>query len=75
MAARDTTPEAAAVQREAYRRAGPAGRLRIAMELSDLVREFARAGVRMRHPEYTPEDISKELLWQIYGLRPDPRAD
>ena len=46
MIARDTTPDAAAVQETAYRNAGPAGRLRIAMELSDLVRALAAAGVQ-----------------------------
>jgi hypothetical protein len=75
MIARDTTPDAAAVQEAAYRRAGPAGRLRIAMELSDLVRALAAAGVRKRHPEYTEAEVTEALLWQIYRLRPDPLED
>ena len=75
MIARDTTPDAAAVQEAAYRSAGPAGRLRIAMELSDLVRALAAAGVRKQHPEYTEAEVTEALIWQIYRLRPDRLED
>jgi hypothetical protein len=75
MIARDTSPDAAAVQEAAYRRAGPAGRLRIALELSDLVRALAAAGVRKRHPEYTEAEVFEALTWQIYRLRPDRLED
>jgi hypothetical protein len=61
MRSRDTTPEAAAIQEAAYRRIGPTGRFNIAAELSNVVRELARAGIRRRHPDYTAEQISEEL--------------
>jgi hypothetical protein len=61
MRALDTTPEAATIQEEAYRRLGKAGRLKIAFELSDLVRALAKAGIRKRNPEYTPEQIVAAL--------------
>lgn len=44
----DTTPEMAALQLQAYRDMGMDGRLRIALELSDLTHAFALAGVRQR---------------------------
>jgi len=76
MIARDTTPDAAAVQETAYRNAGPAGRLRIAMELSDLVRALAAAGVRKQHPEYTEAEVTEALIWQIYKIRrPKPESE
>jgi hypothetical protein len=55
MPALDTTPDAAAVQEAAYRRLGRTGRLRIALELSNLVHALAETGIRKRHPEYTAE--------------------
>ena len=75
MHAADTTSAAAAIQQEAYRRLGPAGRFNIAAELTNVVREMSRAGIRKRHPEYTSEQVSAELVWYIYGLRADNRED
>jgi hypothetical protein len=41
----DTTAEAALVQTQAQRRLGVAGRFRIAIEMSELTRQLARAGL------------------------------
>ena len=71
MHAKDTTPEAAAIQEAAYRQLGPHGRFQIAAELTNVVRELAQAGIRKRHPDYTPEQVSKQLARQIYGLSAD----
>jgi len=73
--ARDTSPEAAAIQEEAYRRIGPSGRFNIAADLSNVVRDLARAGIRLRHPEYTSEQVSKELARYIYRLNADDCED
>jgi len=70
----DTTPEAAAVQMDAYRRMGPAGRLKVALELSDFVRMLAIAGIRRRQPECTREQAVEALARQLYG-QPDRRED
>jgi hypothetical protein len=67
MAGFDTTPEAAAIQDTTYRNLGKTGRLRIAFELSDLVRALAQAGIRKRNPEYTAEQVAAELSRQLYG--------
>jgi hypothetical protein len=47
----DTTPEAAAVQAAIHRRIGPNRRLRLAFEISDVVRAFAAAGTRIRQKD------------------------
>jgi hypothetical protein len=58
----DTTPEAAAVQLEAYRRMTPVQRLRIAFEMADSLRRLSAAGVRSRHPEYTEEQVRLAVI-------------
>jgi hypothetical protein len=72
MYSRDTTPAAAAIQQEAYRRLGPAGRFRVAMELSDFTRSLAEAGLRRRHPEMSSEEITRLLVEVLYGVS-EPR--
>ena len=67
MRSRDTSAEAAAIQYDAYRRMGPSGRFLIAAELTNAVRDLARAGIRSRHPDYSPERVDEELLRIIYG--------
>jgi len=75
MGARDTSAEAAAIQQEAVRRLGPSGRFNVAAELTNMVRELARAGIRRRHPEYDADRVSKELARIIYGVSADDRED
>ncbi len=58
----DTTPEAAAVQLEIYRRMPPWRRLQIALELGDMVRSLSAAGVRSRHPEYSEEQVQLAVI-------------
>ena len=68
MPALDTTPEAAAIQTAIHRRLGPAARLRIAMDMSTLVRDCTRAGVMVRHPEYTADEVTAALIRDLYGV-------
>jgi hypothetical protein len=75
MHARDTTPEAAAIQEEGYRQLGPSGRFKVAAELTNAVRELARAGIRRRHPEYTDEQVARQMASYIYGLNADDCED
>src|SRR4051794_37545704 len=67
MPAFDTTPDAAAAQNAAYRQLGKVGRLKIAFQLTDLVRALAEAGIRKRNPDYTQEQIMNALARQLYG--------
>jgi hypothetical protein len=64
----DTTPEAAAIQTAIHRRLGPAARFQLAMDMSALVRECARAGITARHPEYTPAQVTTELIHDLYRV-------
>jgi hypothetical protein len=66
MPARDTTAEARAIQLAIHRRLGPAERLRQAMEMSDAVRRFAIAGIRLRHPEYSEPEVTQALIALLY---------
>ena len=68
MPALDTTPAAAAAHQAAYRHLGETGRLRIAFELSNLVRSLAEAGVRKRNPGYTAEQTTEALARLIYRV-------
>jgi hypothetical protein len=63
----DTTAEAATLHEQAYRELGLAGRLRIAMELSDLTHALARAGIRRRYPECSDQDARRRLAERLYG--------
>ena len=65
--ASDTTPASHSAQMEVYRRLGPAGRARLAARLSADTRELARAGIRLRHPAYTDEEVDFALRRVLYG--------
>lgn len=53
----DTSERAHERQLAALRAMTPEDRLRLADEMSSEVRTLARAGIRARHPEYTPEQV------------------
>jgi hypothetical protein len=54
---RDTTPEAARVQFDVFRRMSPERRLELALEMSRSLRQLVASGVRSRHPDYTEEQV------------------
>jgi hypothetical protein len=70
MVPRDTTAAAAALQEAAYRDMGNDGRLRVALELSDLTHAFAIAGIRRNHPELSDDSLRRDLARAIYGVEP-----
>ena len=70
MAISDTSPEIAAMQIEVRRKMSTQQRFRAAVELSDLAHEFRKAGIRMRHPEWSERQIVMELL--RLAFLPDP---
>ena len=63
----DTTPEADAVQVEAYRRMGGMGRAQVMFRLCEMARQAAEAGIRTRHPEYDDSDVRLALAGLLYG--------
>ena len=64
----DTTPEADAIQQEIFRRMTPEQRLKVALEMSDSMRNVALTGLRMRRPELTEEELARELMRLMYGF-------
>jgi hypothetical protein len=66
----DTSPKAAAIQREIFRRMTSAARLRLALEMSESIRDVALAGLRARHPELNANELSRELMRVMYGFVP-----
>ena len=62
----DTTP--AAKKRLLEIEAARTGEQRIqwALEASILVREFTKAGIRSRHPDWTEAQVERELLRQQF---------
>jgi hypothetical protein len=65
--AADTSPEADAVQVEAYRQMGGAGRVQVMFRLNEMVRRTAKAGIRRRHPDYGDAEVQLALARLIYG--------
>lgn len=61
----DTTLEAARVQFEVLRRLGTEGRLRLMFDLMENLQATLEAGIRLRHPEYTPEQVR----WALVRIR------
>jgi hypothetical protein len=65
--AADTSPEADAVQVEAYRQMGGTRRVQAMFRLNEMVRQTAMAGIRRRHPEYGDADALLALAQLLYG--------
>jgi hypothetical protein len=65
--ARDTTPDAAAVQRAVLRRMTGDQRVRLAAQMSEDAREISRCGIRARHPGYTPVEVEQALRRLMLG--------
>jgi len=58
----DTSAEAVKIQDAVHRRLTGAARLRIALDMSETVRELARARLRSQHPEWDARRLALELL-------------
>lgn len=57
----DTSDRASAIQAEIQERLGGAGRLSLALDLSDLARSLARAGLAARHNERMRVQVHEAL--------------
>jgi Rv0078B-related antitoxin len=49
-----------------------AQRLKLALEMSESLRNITRAGLRSRHPELSADELSRELLRIMYGFSSQP---
>jgi hypothetical protein len=63
----DTSPEAARVLTERVLRLTPQQRVEEGLRASLLAREIMRAGIRMRHPDYTSEQVEEALARLLWG--------
>jgi hypothetical protein len=70
----DTTPAAWAVQTAALDEMGGPERVRVAIELSEAVREIRLSGIAARHPELDRREVVALLVLEEYGIDlPDAR--
>jgi Rv0078B-related antitoxin len=67
MASLDTSTAAASFHEESYRQLGPAGRFKIAVELSDFTHALAVAGIRRRNPQLNDEEAQRRLAEVLYN--------
>jgi hypothetical protein len=63
----DTISEAFARQLEGLRAMGPQARLHLALQMSEELREVAKAGIRARHPGFTDRQVREELEVLLLG--------
>ena len=64
----DTSPEAWQVYRATLRKLGPAGRVRLAVEMSEAVRGIHVAGLLQRNPSWTERDAVRHIVRSQYGV-------
>lgn len=72
MAISDTSPKIEAMQLEAFRSVDGGKRLLIGMEISLLTREFMKAGIRKKHPEWPERQVIIEVLRLLFFPKPLP---
>jgi hypothetical protein len=63
--ATDTSAEAIAVQVAVMRRLGPEGRLRVAVEMSEVTRQMTIEGMCRRQPGLTEADARKQYVLRL----------
>lgn len=68
----DTSPEAAEIQANIYRKMTGEERLRLAVEMSVAARELTLARLRAQHPEWSDRELKRELLRYAFGSTPLP---
>jgi hypothetical protein len=68
----DSTAEALSVQLEVQRAMAGEQRLLLAFEMSMFARDLAREGIRQEHPEWTQEQVERELLRLAFLPAPLP---
>ena len=73
----DTSPEALRVQYDLYRRMSPARKFELIFDTYEMGRQLALAGLKMRHPDATREELwqlwaqqhlGRELFEKVYGI-------
>lgn len=70
----DTSPEAARIQLEIYRRMPAARKLELVEDANHAARLLALAGLAQRHPEDSPERLHRRLFDLVLGSELAARA-
>jgi len=65
----DTSIEAARIQSLVHRKMGAVRRFAVACDMSEAVREMARARIRAQHPDLDERAVRDQLTWELYGFR------
>jgi hypothetical protein len=63
----DTSPEVEGLMYERLRRMTPSQRFEQGAKLCKVARQFMRAGIRMRHPDYLAEQVEMALARLLWG--------
>jgi hypothetical protein len=63
----DTSLDAAQVEVEVLRRAGPQARAKMTFSLCRFIRSVAEAGIRTRHPDYSERTVRHALAYLTLG--------
>lgn len=57
------------IQREIYRRMTPAQKWQRLVDLDQTARALRRAGIRLLHPDWTDEQVEREVVRSILHAR------
>lgn len=60
------------LQLDILRRMTPEQRLLLAFEMSDLARDLCRARIRRQHPDWSAEQVTRELVRAAFSPEPSP---
>jgi hypothetical protein len=64
----DTTPEAKKRQEDIFKRLSGAEKVKLAMALSDNIRDIAQAGLRSRYPSASERELKSIFFRELYGI-------
>ena len=69
----DTSRAACEKQFEIHGRMGGAGRLELALGMSDMMREISLAGIRNAHPDWSQPEIMRAYAKDVLRIELPPR--
>ncbi len=64
----DTASEAMAHQTKVYRRLAGVQRLSLAFDMSLLARDLSRTRLRLQHPDWTDDEVKREVLRYAFAF-------
>jgi hypothetical protein len=67
----DTSVTAHDLQERAHFRLGPEGRLRVALDLSEAVRDLRIAGIRSNYPGASDAELVRRFIFETHGFQPE----